>query len=385
MSNIPGPQIGLNEIIDAFTTNPFEGKSKTSPLRPSSAGKCEMELGHEYMEYRGLATYPPEQKKASVTRLLNLGNAIETHANYAAQDAFKQMGVPIKIKYKQQTVTLFRLEHDNSMIEGQIDLYLETDDWHCLPDWKSKGDKYSQFHKSSWDEFIEKLVNTGHAVKFGEDSVYLTDLAKFIDSEMDVFFNNNLYQLNSYAHSDFIQERIKNSPKAFFCSILQYNKNDSRIREIRFSPSQEVFERVKAKYNKVARVVDGTKSTEGLNKEYLLGSAKCGFCNFRDQCWPENDAMKDYFATLPKKSWPRDLDRLDRALQQQLTPLFEAYHAANLKVEELEKIEQDIVKLLDKNKVYKIRLNESQIYKLKRLKSGGVGGNGQLVLRRDKV
>lgn len=377
MSNIPGPQMGINEIIDVFTTNPFEGKAKTSPLRPSSAGKCEKELGYEYMEYRGLASYPPEEKKASVARLLNLGNAIETHANYAAQDAFKQMGSPIRIKYKQQTVTLFRLEHNNEMIEGQIDLYLDADDWHCLPDWKSKGDKYSQFHKSSWDEFIEKLVKTGHAVEGGTDFVYITDLAKFINSEVDVFFNANLYQLNSYAHSDFIQEKIRNTTKPFFCSILQYNKNDSRIREIRFSPSLEVFERVKAKYNKVAKVVETTKSVEELNKDYVLGSSKCGFCRFKKECWPEDDALKAYFKQLPAKQWPKDMDRLPAALQGELEPLFKQYEMASGTVDTLDKVERDIVKALDKAKVYKIRLSSGHVYRLRRLKDG-------LVLRRDK-
>lgn len=369
--------MGLNEIIDAFTVNPFEGKAKTSPLRPSSAGKCEMELGYEYMEYRGLATYPPEEKKASVTRLLNLGNSIETHANYAAQDAFKQMGSPIKIKYKQQTVTLFRLEHDNAMIEGQIDLYLETDDWHCLPDWKSKGDKYSQFYKSSWDEFIDKTTKTGHAIRGGTDFVYIIDLAKFIDSEVDVFFNANLYQLNSYAHSDFIQERIRNSSKPFFCSILQYNKNDSRIREVRFSPSKEVFERVRTKYNRVAKTVEETKSVETLTKDYTFGSMKCGFCRFKTSCWPEDDALKAYFKNLPPKSWAKDLERLPKDVQDQLIPLFAEYHTYVDIPRRLEKIEESIVKVLDKAKVYKVKLNKDQVYRVKRLKDGNV-------LRRDK-
>lgn len=376
-ASIPGPEFGLNEIIDAFTANPFEGKAKTSPLRPSAAGKCERELGYEYMEFRGFAEYPPEEKKASVTRLLNLGNAIETHANYAIQDAFKLMEAPIKIKYKQQTVTLFRLEHNNSMIEGQIDLYLETDEWHCLPDWKSKADKYSQFYKSSWDEFIEKLTSTGHAVKFGNDAVYLTDLAKFIDSQVDVFFNANLYQLNAYAHSDFIQERIRNSTKPFFCSILQYNKNDSRIREVRFAPSVEVFERVKTKYNRVAKTVDETKAVETLNKDYILGSMKCGFCRFKTQCWPDDDALKTYFKTLPPKQWAKDLDRLPQKESAELSDLFKKYLTAKANSDDLNTIEKSIISILDRLKVYKVRLDKDQVYRVKRLKEG-------YVLRRDK-
>jgi hypothetical protein len=89
-NNIPGPQAGLNEIIDAFTMQIIEEKAKKNkfnPLRPSSAGKCEKELGYELMEYKGLATYDKELLPPAVNRLLNLGHQIERHANYEAEAA----------------------------------------------------------------------------------------------------------------------------------------------------------------------------------------------------------------------------------------------------------------------------------------------------------
>ncbi len=383
MNNIPGPAMGLNEIIDGLTAELIQekadGPSLYNPLRPSSAGKCEKELGYEFMQYRGLAKYQTEANRPSVNRLLNLGNAVERQLFYDMADAFKKAPSRVDIKYKQQTLSFFQF-HDGAWLEGNIDGVIQTEHWKILIDIKSKGDKYSQFYKSSWDEFIEKLVNTGYAQKFGDDAVFITDLEKFIETEQDAFFNNNLYQLNFYACNPFLKERGIN-----LASIVQYNKNDSRIREIRFVPSEAVYEKTKAKFLKVAATVDQDKSVEGLNKEYVLGSSKCGFCSFRKECWPEEDALKLYFKELPPKQWAKDLDRLPRALQEELTPLFAEYHSMSSIPDKIESIEQSIVKALDKARVYKIRIKEDQIYRIKRLKSGGPGAGERLVLRRDKA
>lgn len=382
VSKIPGPSMGVNEIMDAFTTQIVEDKSKDNrwnPLRPSAAGKCERELGYEFMEFRSLATYPKEINTPEVHRLLNLGSSIEYHANSEMRYAFSKSPKPIRLKYKQQSVTVCRL-HDGTLIEGSIDLWIETADWRCLADWKSKSDKYSQFYKSSWDEFVEKLVSTGFAEKFGEDAVFINDLGKFLSTNKDSFFNNNLYQLNIYGTTDFAKER-----NLTFCSVLQYNKNDSRIREIRFVPDEAVAAKTREKFQRVAEVVDKDKSALGLTKEYMLGSQKCGFCSFRKECWPEEDALKLYFKELPAKQWPKDLDRLPDTVQSELGPLFKEYHEIGLAQSRLDVLELQIIKVLDKARVFKIRLNPDQIYRVKRLKTGGPGGGERMVLRRDKL
>lgn len=380
-THIPGPQYGLNEIIDAFTqeTIASRNENKYNPIRPSGAGKCERELGYEFMEFRGLANFSKEQNSSSVHRLLNLGHHVERHVIDEIYQSFKQSTKKISIKYKQQTLSFFRLP-DGSWLEGSMDLAIESEDWKIAVDVKSKGDKYSQFYKSSWDEFCEKLIGTGFAVKFGNDAVFITDLEKFIDTESDVWFNNNLYQLNFYLGSDFLKQRGYE-----LGAIVQYNKNDSRMREVRFKFNQAIFDRVKDKFNNVVSIVDRDKSAENLNKDYTLGSSKCGFCPFRKQCWPENDALKDYFATLPPKSWPKDLDRLPNDVQTILKPLFEEYLQMQNVPGLLENLEEKLVATLVKNKVFKIRLNDSHIYRVKRLKSGGPGGGERYVLRRDKL
>jgi hypothetical protein len=388
--NIPGPQFGLNELIDAFTVSVIEkgNEKKYNPIRPSAAGKCTKELGFEMMEFRGLASYEKEQKTASVHRLLNFGHQVERHVLDEMYKAFAQSPEPISIKYKQQVLSFFRLP-DGTMLEGSLDLCIETKDWKMVCDIKSKGDKYSQFYKSSWEEFVGKLVDTGFATKFGEDAVYITDLEQFLDSGFDPFFCNNLYQLNFYACNPFLQERGIN-----LAAVLQYNKNDSRLREIRFTPSQAVYDRIKDKFNKVVAAIppitdprgdyDYEAALEALPKDYVLGSSKCGFCSFRKQCWPSADALKEHFKTWPKKHWAKDFDRLPMDVQEKLKPLFDEYHTLSKTIGMQEKAEEKIVKILDDEKVYKVKLNKDQVYAVRQLKSGGKGSGERRVLRRDK-
>lgn len=376
---IPGPQFGMNEIIDAFTQSVMEKNDKKwSPIRPSAAGKCEMELGYEQMEFRGHATYKKEQKTSSVHRLLNFGHSVERHVIDEMYKAFAQSPEPIVINYKQHRLDFGRMP-DGSMLEGSMDLGVEMGKWKIAYDIKSKGDKYSQFYKSSWDEFVEKLEATGFAVKFGDDAVYITDTDAFLASGFDPFFLNNIHQLNFYVCNKFLVERGYN-----LAGILQLNKNDSRLREIRFTPSQKAYEATKAKFERVIRTVDEDKSPLKLTKEFTLGSMKCGFCAFRGECYPEEDALKTYFRTLPPKQWAKDLDRLPQKAQDELRPLFEMYMALGDTLDKQEKTEEKIIKILDSHKVYKVKLNKDQVYQMKRLKSGGPGGGERYVLRRSK-
>lgn len=374
---IPGPEFGLNEIMDAFTQT--ESDYKFNPLRPSSAGKCERELGYELMEFRGHAKYEKESMPAATKRLLDFGDKVEWHANDHLYKAFARMPKPPLIKYKQHTLSFLKFP-DGTFLEGKLDLCIEINGELIVCDWKSKGDKHSQAYKTSWDEFPEKLVSTGHATSFGKDAVFITDLAAFLNQSNDPFFANNLCQLNFYACSDFLRER-----GCKLASILQYNKNDSRIREIRFEPSKAVYEQTKEKFLRVHAAIETDKSVEGLKQEFVLGSMKCGFCQFKKECWPENDALKKYFETLPPKSWPKDLDRLPRDVQDKLKPLFERYHELPDAEKEIEAVEQQICLVLNEAKVFKIRLNPDLIYRMKKLKSGGAAGGERLVIRRDKL
>lgn len=378
-----GPQFGLNELLDALTQEMLDERAKEpmkyNPLRPSSAGKCERELGYEYAEFRGLARYEKKPNSPDVHRLLNLGNSIETHLIWEMRDAFKCLKNPIEIKYQQQSLSLFKL-HDGQLIEGKLDLVLVSDKFKMICDVKSKGVKHSSWAKSSWEELAEKLSGMKTAHKFGNDSYWVEDLGAFIAELNDALFASNFFQLNLYACSDFIRER------GIDCaSIIQYNKSTSELREIRFKPCMAMFNYVREKFQRVAEVVDTTKDPKNLAKEFAHGTSKCGFCPYNKECYPEEDALKAYFKTLPPKRWPKDLDRLSQAEQNKLKELFNEYEQLAKSSARMEKVEQDIIVVLDKAKVTKLRLEDGKIFEVRRLKSGGPGGGPRSVLRRGKL
>lgn len=383
---IPGPKYGLNHIIDAYTSQAAEERSKErnyNPLRPSAAGKCARELAYEYAQFKGYTPVSQEVMEPNVTRLLNLGHSVEYHANGEMKQAFARMPKPIQIKYKQQVVEICDL-HDGTRIEGSIDLWLETPEWKAIVDWKSKAEKFSSFFKSNWEEFREKLLNTGQVVQInqeaGDDAFFIPNIQAFLDAHGDPWFAKNIYQINLYGCSEFAKRR-----GITFCSVMQYGKSTSQLREIRWVPNEALADNRRQMFQTVAKTVDETKDPMQVQKDHVLGSAKCGFCPFRQQCWPQDDAMKKYFENLPPKQWPKDLDRLPTSAQKELTPLFEQYFEASKTAEQVEKLEEKIVEALYKMNVYKIRLSKDQIYRVKRLKTGGPGGGERLVLRRDKL
>lgn len=385
MSEILGPASGYVEIVNLLTQELIDeragGEKKYSPLRPSAAGKCERELGYEQMEYKGHAKYRKENFTPETHRLLNFGYHVENHVIREFETAFKRMAKPIEIKYKQHTLSFFKLP-DGTRVEGNIDLVLWSEKYKCVADIKSKKDKWSSYYKTSWDELTGKLSTMQTVHKFGEDSYWVTNLDGFIKELDDPFFAANFYQLNMYFFDEHHFLREKGVDHA---CIFQLNKNDSRIREIRFRPSETLYQETKDKFTRVQQVIDETKDPENLKKDYVLGSAKCGFCSFREQCWPEENAMKEHFATWPKKRWPKDLDRFPEAVQEELDVLIKIFEGSQKASEEVGRIEAEILKILENHKVNKIRFSEDQIYEVKRLKSGGVRGGPRLVLRRSKV
>ncbi len=387
MSNILGPKQGYVEILAHYTQELLNEKSLESrtsnPLRPSSAGKDARELAYEFMEYRGYAKYESEAMNPESHRLLNLGNPIEKHLIWEFREAFKRAGKDIDVKYQQQVLSFFKL-NDGTQIEGQIDLALIPKSKKfggCVADVKSKKDKFSAFYKTGWDELSAKLTAMKTVDAFGEECFWVEDLDAFLLELDDYFFAQNFYQLNMYF---FDEHSFLRSRGVDHAAIFQYCKNDSRVREIRFKPSQALFDKVKAKFLLIQTQVDLTKDPTSVPRENVLGSIACAFSKYRKIDWPEDDALKAFFNELPSKQWPKDLDRLG-AEGQELADLFDKYLELSEVPDVLEKVEQKIVSTLDKIKVFKVRLSNGFIYQMKRLKSGGPGSGERLVLRRSKL
>lgn len=379
---VPGAKAGLIDILDHYTMEIAKKEApkrvkKSNPLRPSSAGKCARELAFEYMIFKGDLEVPPVIEPPNTQRLLKLGHSLEYHMVGEFKKAFAEGGGLVSIKYGQQVVRILELQ-DGSFIEGQIDGLFYAPEWRTLVDFKTKKDKFSEWRKTNWDEDGEWLANAAH--QFSENGYYIDDLDTFLNvyRQDKPFLCYNFYQLNLYFHekSGFFKEIGVDN-----CSLLYYNKNDSRMREIRFKPSQLVAEKTKERYLLAEKAVV-EKDIELAPREFSLGGVKCAFCNFQEMCWGL-DAKKEYFKTFPKKQWPKDVDRMEN--QEKIEELYFEYTKAKQQADCTSKIEQQLIVEITKSNAYKVKFSNGDVYEVKDYKTGGVRNGPRKALKRAKL
>lgn len=363
---IPGPSTGYTDLIDQAMEKieAVESQENRFPLRPSAAGYCARRLAYSLMNFRGKANYPNEIKDPETKRLLNLGSSVEWHSikNF---ELIKTVVPDMKVRYKQQVVTLFRLDPVPSgavpeLIEGSLDLTLIMTNTGGLGDVKSRKDKFSAAFKTEWDQQLDKFGQMKSLVPLSGTAWYAPNLLDFLDELGDPFFSDNFVQTNEYLCTDWAKEH--GIDHGF---IYRYNKNDSRHLEIRFAPSQELYDFVRAKFNGINQAVDQGRP-EDVEKEYVLGSSRCAFCPFSKQCWGDVNSLKEYFKTWPKKQWPTDIQ--DDGPGGLLAD-FNEYEVLAHQSEQRDRFEQMIVKTMEAQKLQKVRLPNGHIYELKLLKS----------------
>lgn len=372
---IPGPPCGYTDLID-YALDSQEDYPQAFPLRPSAAGDCGRKLAYDLMVYRGYLEAEQEDMAPNVRRLLNLGHSVEWHSiqNF---NLLPKLNPDIKVKYKQATTTLFKLDPINGkeqeLIEGSLDLAVFISNEGGIGDVKSTKDKFDVAFKTHWDAFINKMINMSSTKRISDTAVYVEDLQAFLKELQDPFFAKNFIQLNLYCCSQFAQER-----RITHGFIYRYCKNDSRHFEVRFKPDPVLLQDFQTKCNKINQAVD-KKKPEFIKKDYNLGSIVCGFCRHKKHCWPGKDAQKEYFKTFPKRKWPVDIK------SKKLKDLFKRYEQGLAETQLATLLEADIIKEMNSAKIQKIRLSNGNIYELKILKSGGKGDGSRMVLRRGKL
>jgi hypothetical protein len=198
--------------------------------------------------------------------------------------------------------------------------------------------------------------------RIGETGFYADDVEAFLKEVNDPFLAANVLQLNLYAMNQFLKERGIDHASLFY-----YNKNTSRLRELRFRPSQVLYDYVLNKY-KSAFIAVEKGDVELAKKEFKLGSMKCAFCPFKKACWSDSDPLKLWFKQLPPKSWPKDTARLEDA-----GILLEELYADYLEVCDSEAaadvLDGKICDVLVDSGVNKVRFADGNIYEVKLYKS----------------
>lgn len=371
-----GPEVGYTDLLDHVIHEKIqkeqdgerEGTFLYNPLRPSAAGYCAKRLAFATNEFRGHKYYEKTPKIPETYRLLELGHAVE----FSALKNFQLLKV-MSVRFKQQSLLFFPVERaDNSVREflhGSCDFVLWSDKYKAIGDVKSRKDGFSAAYKTRWDEELATFAGMGSLVQLSETAFYADDLDALLEELGDDFLTDNLQQLNLYANSDFMQKL--GVDHGF---IYRYNKNDSRHIEIRFRPSVKAAQYVQDKFNQVSVAVD-KQDFSAVPKEFMLGSMRCAFCPYSKECWGDDDSLRAWFNTFPKKGWPTDLERED------LVEKFLAYEKGLTAIENTQRIETQILKELSDLELKKVRLPNGNVYETKYLKSP----QPHLELRRSKI
>jgi len=346
MSKPLGPPAAYIDLLDHFTKERIKEEAqeppKYDPLRPSSAGKCTRELGYQLMEYMGKAKYEKKLREPASDRLLKLGNPIEWHLFKQFQEAFKRADKDIRILYKQQTLRFFK-KPDGTRVKGAIDGTFISPKWGVLIDVKSKKDKFHKAYKTDWDATNEQLTDNPYVNKISDSAFYIEDLEGFLENLNNAFWADNFYQLNFYF---FDKDNFIRDEGIDHAALIYYCKNDSRLREIRFKPSEKVYNQIKDKFTNVFTKVEGDK-VEELPKDHTIGSIKCAFCQFSKNCWGDANTLKEYFKTFPRKTWPKDTDRMNKVTCERLEDLYVLLKDWKKDEKQADMVEKEIIKLFD--------------------------------------
>ncbi len=373
--SILGPPVGYTDLLrDTLSQKSaaqlerqrLQGGDK-NPIRPSSAGKCERELAYELIEHAGLAWFEKKPLDPELQLIFSLGHSVEYNIlrEFGAVDL-------IKVAYKQQSMLFFKIDAKNPKlsvhVEGSSDAAFisEKHGWRGLIDIKSKKVKHSKSFTDSWDELYTKLsgMKTITKIPDSQDAWWIEEPLAFLKELNDPFTAMNFWQLNLYANSDFFVA------KGFdHCALIYYDKNSSRLRELRFKPSREMYDLTEARFRNAVAAADAA-DPDLAKAEFPVGSMKCAFCNYNKACsnTKDQDALKAFFKTLPPKYWPKEAGVLGEDFEAKLAE----FHEIDSVTAKKEALERDLTAALAEAKIYKVRLGGigGPVYELKTLKSG---------------
>lgn len=394
MSNIKGPAFGYVDLLDHATTQSSikeqeQIKNKEVQfkiLRPSSSGKCSRQLAYALLEATDQIPYVEKEIRApNVTRLLSIGHAVETHF---IEQFKKHASEFMTVSDEQQNVTGFQITSTrfpelNIPVSGSLDWVFITSDGKGIIDCKSKKDKFHSYFSSDWKATTDKLIQmqSVEQIADSDQAFWIKDLQAFIAELDDPFFASNFYQLNFYCNTDWAKEQGIDHG-----AIIQYSKNTSDIRELRFAPCIKSYEETRVRFQDAVNATD-SGNVELAPKTFNYGSIACAFCEYKKECWKEKDkdALQAFFdMNYHKKRWPTDIQKIDGAgidVIKELEGHYKVIQEADALSKEREKAEGAIVTFMLDKGLKKIRFRDKKVYELKFLKSAR--NNWQI--RRSKV
>lgn len=376
-----GPDKAWTDLIDEFQVANPPGFN-AFPLRPSAAGQCARKLAYDLSSYEGFEVFEKEPIPPNRQRIFDLGHSVEYHTINQFYRYMKDKP-DLRVTYKQQTVTLFRLDpvdgKESPIVEGSIDLAIKWGEHLYILDVKSAGTFFSAAYKDRWEEQLVKLDRLGSTqrlpvgAKSRTTGFWVENLRHFLNEIADdPFLTNNFVQLNLYCTSQFAQDR-----RVAAGSIIKYSKNDSRWYEIRFKPDPTLAEEFRAKANHVYKTVMTTKSAEKVQREYALGSKNCNYCDYLSKCWPKAEKWK-----YRPKNPATKISSVEGSAP--LRKMFEEYLALEQSTTQKGIAELKVLHAMDQKGLQKVELDNGDIFEVKSYKTGGPKGGPRLALKRSK-
>jgi hypothetical protein len=351
MTPYKGPAKSYARLCDEVLIARAEKQRSYHPLRPSSAGTCARRLAHELMGFEGKGPVIKEERKPSVERLLSLGHFVEEQVIGELKE------IPnLAVRFQQQVVDFFELSNGHK-VEGSLDAFLWSDETRGVLDAKTIGDRFHAAFFSKWDALLEGYHKMKTCVAFDENAFWVEDLPAFLrELGTEDSLYKNLIQVNGYACTPFIQARGCDHG-----SILRYNKNNSRLMEVRFAPSMEVFQQTLLKFNSIVEAVS-KNAPETVAKERVLGSVDCAYCPYKTMCWP-GAGKRDFYKN--DKRWATRSTDLEKGAE--LEELFSQRAILEKHSDELRRVETAIIVLVEGHNAGKVKLQDGSIWEVKQL------------------
>lgn len=367
-----GPTKPYVDLIDEVIEKRQSAAESRFPLSPSQAGQCSRKLAYDLADYLGLGEYPRGPIAPHVARLFKLGHTIERHS----MDYFyglKEVVPGTEVKYVQAPLIICALpavgKQPARLVEGSNDLAVRVGPEGSLGigDVKSKKDKFAQGFKSDWDKTEEDLDGMKTLVRIpssreGSAAWWADDLPAFLKELGDFFFEQNFVQLNTYGCSEFMQ-RV-GVDHGF---IYRYNKNDSRHMEVRFRLAPRLAKKVCEKFQDVW-VTTIKHGPEKVKQDHVLGSIACAFCDHKERCWGDQDALRAFFReNYPRTEFPKDLTRMTAGdkVEEMITRLDKLQAVAA----KAGRVEQRVAQLIVDSGERKVRTSDGRVLEVRELKN----------------
>jgi hypothetical protein len=367
---IPGPppladllDLGIEEEIQREEKERLKGRNRRFPLSPSKFGACSRLLAMELAEFVGMGIFPLELLDPRAKRRFTRGYDIE----YSMLKQMKKY-VPIQQSFGQQYLTMDYTPDGRYVIGGSLDTMFVSDE-SMITDIKSKADYWSDSHSNAFEEMFDNIRNMPGVIEFGDKALFIENVDEFYDQyPKDDFTSRYLLQLNAYGACEWARNFRSNShPDSVgvkaVCLLFE-NKNNHTMGEIRWAPSQKLYDysiqRMKDIYQWV--VID-KKPPEKYRADFTLGSLACRLCPRKAACW--GDSRHPYNG--PKKKWATDSNRVENV--DLLEKAYLAYKNALTAKTEHDTLETELIREMEHSGETKLRFPDGNVYEIKHLKT----------------